>query len=215
MLPAAGAALGALEPDVEVGVVSPPGPQLAQPAAVTLLRSAQGAFYDRIDENAVYPRMIGGRFEKKPLMSPPVPAESEPPGSDHAAGIASFRVPTVRAPGRAGQAEPDIHVHAVLMATVHGQHEPAAWLRKVAHHHQLTGVLTQCPAQVPHQADRIRMAVIALAVTPDADKAGAGGWQRPRPRDAAVGGSPDGDGRSQSCRLELRPRGRLCHGHDG
>jgi len=181
---------------------------------VAPLGSAQGAFYGRVDDDTVHPWVIGGCLEQKPLMLAPVPAELEPPGRDHAVGVASLRVPNISAPGRVDKAEPDIHVHTVLVATVHGRHASSAWLRKVAHHHQRMSALAQCPTQLLHQANRIRVAVIAVAMTPNADEADACGRQRPRARDAAVRRAPDNGGRSRSHCVDLCPGKGLRHGHD-
>ena len=97
---------------------------------------------------------------------------------------------------------------------MHGRHGPAARLREVADHDEPMRAPAQCLTQVLHQADRIRVTIITIAMTPDADEAGARGRQCLCARDATVRRGPDNGGRSRGRRRDPRPGGRLGHGGD-
>lgn len=72
------------------------------------------------------------------------------------------------------------------------RHEPTAGLRKGAYHHQLTVRLRSARSKTCTKWTIFWMTVIAIAMTPDANKAGACGQQRPHARDTAVRMATDG-----------------------
>src|SRR6516225_12345042 len=75
---------GAREANVKMVVVTPPRPDLRQPAAVGARFVAQLALDCRIDENALHRRLVREGFEQKPVgRDPGRPTDLEPARCDY------------------------------------------------------------------------------------------------------------------------------------
>jgi hypothetical protein len=110
----------------------------------------------------------------------------------HARRVPLLRRAAHRLRRRVGQREPDVRVESVLVADMGGTHAASARLRQVAHHDETAVAPLHRLAEVADQPNRLRMAVVAVAMSPDAHEADAARGQRLGAVDATVGRAADG-----------------------
>ena len=201
------------EAQVEMVVMAPHGPDLAEPAAVAGRLPADRRLDGRVDEDPLDFGLFGSGLDQGHVpRRPPAGIDVEPVGSHHVGGRHEFPLLAGEPPRRHGR-EPDVGVEPHLMRGMARQHGAAARLGDVADQqtrpardgrHRPGEAFEECdelgvaPVPVPRQAhhlpglavDRQGPGASEASLGVEADRAGLEVGRRQRPPEDLLGGQP-------------------------
>jgi len=172
-------------------MVSVPGTDFSQPAAVAADRSAEFALDVGVDENTINFGNGSGQFQELRVLLAPKAAVEAVSCAVQQARCGDVGAQSVRFRIEAGiEIEPDVGVEAGLMAAVAERHGAAAGLAEVADLDHANGVMDSFAYRL-NRSDQRRMAEVALSFQVHDEIAVAFRRQGGRSADAAVVGLAD------------------------
>ncbi len=160
-------ALGAGDPDVEVIVVAPHGPDLGHPAPVAGGFPAHRLLDRRIDEDALDLGLLRRRLDQGQMLGGPLRrVDVLSVGADHVGGRHHLAL-LARQVAVRHRRKPDVGIEPYLVRGMAGQHRAAPRLRNIAHQQARPALDRRHHLGEPfEEGDQHRIAPVAVAGQP-------------------------------------------------
>ena len=149
---------------MKVGVVFPPGANLAQPAAVIPLHAAELHLDDGVDEDARHSRILRRELYQAGLpLCPDIAIQCEffPVCKSN-----RFKIVTLAPGALVVERQPDIGIKPVLVADVPARHWPSAWLAHIRNQHQSEFFIGDLFRQLFEVLNQAGVSIVAIAGQP-------------------------------------------------